>query len=199
MLLDANDCQLVLIDYQPRLMAVIDQREEVLQQAGRLVKLARLLEVPIWGTEQAPDKLGMLPPDWRGACQHVWSKVAFDSSDTPLRQRLCPARMPPAGNARSLPKHLRKPAEPARSTVLLAGCEAHVCVLQTAFMLLEHEELEVVVVTDACGSRRQRDRDAAFDRMAAEGVTLVTTEMVGFEWLRSAQHPRFTEALAVLK
>lgn len=199
MLLDASDCQLVLVDYQSRLMPAIEHGDQVLDRARRLVALARLFDVPLWGTEQMPDKLGPLPADLRGACRQVLPKAAFDGSDTALTRLLAPAPAAPAGNARSLPRHLRKPAEPARRTVLLAGCEAHVCVLQTAFLLLELEELEVVVVTDACGSRRERDRDAAFDRLAAEGVTLVTTEMVGFEWLRSARDPRFAQALAILK
>jgi hypothetical protein len=47
------------------------------------------------------------------------------------------------------------------------------------------------VVTDACSSRTERNRDAAFDRLAGAGVELVTMEMVGFEWLRSAGHPAF--------
>ncbi|MDW8337331.1 MAG: isochorismatase family protein [Tepidimonas sp.] len=198
MLLDANDCQLVLVDYQARLMPAIAHGEQVLERARRLVALARLFEVPVWGTEQVPDKLGPMPPELRQACRQVLPKAAFDASDTPLLRLLQPAAAP-AGNARSLPKHLRKPPEPTRATVLLAGCEAHVCVLQTAMTLLEHDELEVVVVSDACGSRRDRDRDAAFDRLAAEGVVLVTVEMVGFEWLRSARDPRLAQVLAELK
>jgi nicotinamidase-related amidase len=70
--------------------------------------------------------------------------------------------------------------------------------LQTAIGLLE-EEFEVYVVTDACGSRKVVDRDAAFDRLAGAGAELVTTEMVGFEWLRSADHPRFKEVHALIK
>jgi nicotinamidase-related amidase len=81
---------------------------------------------------------------------------------------------------------------------VLAGCEAHVCLLQTALELLE-QEFEVWVVTDACSSRTERNRDAAFDRLAGAGCELVTTEMVIFEWLRSADHPRFKEALALVK
>lgn len=72
--------------------------------------------------------------------------------------------------------------------VVIAGCEAHVCLLQTALELLE-EEFDVWVVTDACGSRTERNRDAAFDRLAGAGAELVTTEMVAFEWLRSCEHP----------
>ena len=89
-------------------------------------------------------------------------------------------------------------AEPSRNTVVIAGCEAHVCLLQTALELLE-QEFEVWVVTDACGSRTERNRDAAYDRLAGNGAELVTTEMVAFEWLRSADHPLFKSIHALIK
>ncbi|MDM7456359.1 MAG: isochorismatase family protein [Tepidimonas sp.] len=197
MLLDANDCQLVLVDYQARLMPAIARGGEVLQRAELLAGLAHLLDVPVWGTEQAPQRLGALAQTLRNRCRQVFAKTTFDACDSGLLTVLrAPTRS--AGNARSLPKHLQKPPAPARQTIVLAGCEAHVCLLQTALGLAE-QELDVWVVTDACGSRRDRDRDAAFDRLAANGVELVTAEMVGFEWLRDAQHPRFREALALLK
>lgn len=82
--------------------------------------------------------------------------------------------------------------------MVIAGCEAHVCLLQTALDLLE-EEFDVWVVTDACGSRTERNRDAAFDRLAGAGAELVTTEMVGFEWLRTASHPAFKAMQALIK
>ena len=82
--------------------------------------------------------------------------------------------------------------------MVLAGIEAHVCLLQTALELLE-EEMDVWVVTDACSSRTERNRDAAFDRLAGAGVELVTTEMVLFEWLRTAEHPHFKEIQALIK
>ena len=197
MLLDASDCQLVLVDYQARLMPAIAHGDEVLRRAELLANLAVMFDVPVWGTEQAPDRLGSLAPALRARCRRVFAKTTFDASGAGLLDALrAPAR--PAGNARSLPKHLQKPAAPARQTIVLAGCETHVCVLQTALGLVE-QELDVWVVTDACGSRRERDRDAAFDRLAAAGVELVTAEMVAFEWLRDARHPRFRDALALRK
>ncbi len=81
---------------------------------------------------------------------------------------------------------------------MLAGCEAHVCLLQTALDLLE-DEFDVWVVVDACSSRTERNRDAAFDRLAGAGAELVTTEMVAFEWLRSAEHPLFKEVQGLIK
>ncbi len=81
---------------------------------------------------------------------------------------------------------------------MVAGCESHVCLLQTVLDLLD-EEFEVWVVTDACSSRTERSRDAAFDRLAGAGAELVTTEMVAFEWLRTADHPAFKTVQALIK
>jgi nicotinamidase-related amidase len=92
----------------------------------------------------------------------------------------------------------QQPAAPARNTIVLAGVEAHICLLQTALGLLE-QEFDVWVVTDACTSRRERDRDAAFDRLAGNGIELVTSEMVVYEWLGDADHPEFAEVLQLVK
>ena len=96
--------------------------------------------------------------------------------------------------------YLQKPAaaEPVPSSIVLAGAEAHVCLLQTALDLLE-DEFDVWVVTDACTSRTERNRDAAYDRLAAAGAELLTTEMVLFEWLRTAEHDHFKEVQALIK
>ena len=80
---------------------------------------------------------------------------------------------------------------------MIAGCEAHVCLMQTALGLIE-DEFDVWVVTDACSSRTERNRDAGFDRLATAGAELVTTEMVTFEWLRTAEHPQFRDVLALI-
>ena len=70
--------------------------------------------------------------------------------------------------------------------------------MQTALELLE-EEFDVWVVTDACSSRSERNRDAAFDRLAGAGAELVTTEMVAFEWARTCEHMAFRDLLALIK
>jgi isochorismate hydrolase len=87
---------------------------------------------------------------------------------------------------------------PGTEDVLVAGCEAHVCVLQTVLGLLAARH-RVLVVTDAVGSRTAANREAALDRLARHGAELVTTEMVLFEWLRDATHPRFREVQALIR
>jgi len=200
MLLDASQSQLVLVDYQARLMPAIFESEAVAQNAVRLGRMARLFEVPAWGTEHNPSKLGESLPDIRALCRRTLSKMHFSGVEEGLGEWLRAPAKAPQGNARSLPKHLQKPAAAPeeRNAIVIAGCEAHVCLLQTALDLLE-DEFEVWVVTDACSSRTERNRDAAFDRLAGAGAELVTTEMVGFEWLRTAEHPALRELLALVR
>ena len=199
MLLDPEDSQLVLVDYQQRLMPALHGGPQALAHACLLAQVARVLAVPVFTTEQNPAGLGPTVDPLRALVGPALSKMDFSAASL-LMPRLRPAPKAAGGNARSLPRHLQKPAAPApgRDTVVIAGCETHVCLLQTALELLE-EEFDVCVVTDACASRTERNRDAAFDRLAGAGAELVTTEMVAFEWLRSADHPRFKEVLGWIK
>ena len=201
MLLDASESQLVLVDFQERLMPAIHEGAAALGNARRLAQIAQMLEVPVWGTEQNPSRLGANDAALRAPCRNTLPKMHFSAVEEGLGEWLRPPAKPQqGGNARSLPKHLQKPAQtaPDRNTILIAGCEAHVCLLQTALDLIE-DEFDVWVVTDACSSRTERNRDAAYDRLAGAGAELVTTEMVAFEWLRSCEHPAFKDMLALVK
>ena len=205
MLLDAAESQLVLVDYQAKLMPSIFEGPQVLANALRLGKMARLLGLPVWGTEENPSRLGENLPEIRALCGKTLSKMHFSAIEEGLGEWLRPEVKAPVeqrGNARSLPKHLQKAAAhnatPERTMIVVAGCEAHVCLMQTSLDLLE-DEFDVWVVTDACSSRTERNRDAAFDRLAGAGAELVTTEMVAFEWLRSAEHEHFKAVLEIVK
>ena len=200
MLLEVESSQLVLVDYQLKLMPAMRDAQSVWQRAEVLAKTAKLLQVPVWATEQNPSGLGETSHEIRQHCKRVLAKMAFSAVEEGLGEWLRPPTLAvPKGNARSLPRHLQKPAEPELGpSVVIAGCEAHVCLLQTALDLLE-DEFDVWVVTDACASRSDRDRDAAFDRLAGAGAELVTTEMVIFEWLRSAENPDFKEVQTWIK
>ena len=179
MLLDVDESQLVLVDYQARLMPVIDDGAAVLANALRLARIADRLAVPVWGTEQNPTRLGPNDEALRALCRQTFGKMQF------------------GGAAEGLAEALRASAKPTNQ-IVIAGCETHVCLLQTALQLLE-DGFDLWVVADACGSRTERNRDAGFDRLIGAGATLVTTEMVAFEWLRSCEHPAFKDVLALIK
>lgn len=202
MLLDAEECQLVLMDYQTRLMPAMLDAAAAVANAARLAQVAALMQVPVFATEQNPSRLGPTVEGLQAALQQararILSKMQFSAVEEGLGEWLRPEMQAPQGNARSLPKHLQKPVAARRQSIVLAGCEAHICMLQTALDLVE-DEFDVWVVTDACTSRTERNRDAAFDRLAGAGVELVTTEMVAYEWLRSAEHPAFKAMLQLVK
>src|SRR5262245_2545884 len=179
-LLDASTSQLVLVDYQARLMPAIHGGEEIVRNAVRLAALARALEIPIIATEQSPAKLGPSVPAVRDACSAVIAKTHFDAYRDGLREPV------------------QRSSAQGRSQIVTAGCEAHVCLLQTAIGMLA-DALDVWIVIDACGSRSEHNRQAALRRLEDSGAKCVTTEMVGFEWVRHAGHPAFKTLQALVR
>lgn len=175
----ADASVLVLVDYQARLMPAIHDAETVTARAVRLAAAAHLLDIPVIGTEQNPAGLGPGDARLRSACRHTVEKTHFDA----CADGLIPALQAHASD---------------RSDVVIAGCEAHVCMMQTALGLLRADR-RVWVVENASGSRRPADHAAAMRRLAAAGATIVTHEMVLFEWLQHCRHDRFKDVLALVK
>ena len=87
---------------------------------------------------------------------------------------------------------------PACPDLVVCGCETHVCVLQTVLGLLRAGR-HVFLVRDAVGSRRAENKETAIRRMERNGAEIVTTEMVAFEWLATAEDPRLRGVLALVK
>lgn len=90
MLLDDQESQLVLVDYQARLMPAIFEADLVLANAMRLAQAAHWMEVPTYGTEQNPDKLGQNPADLRALCRRTISKMSFSACPDGLSELLRP-------------------------------------------------------------------------------------------------------------
>src|SRR5215468_1169081 len=155
MVLSPDGAVLLLIDLQERLMPVIADHEVVVARAVRLAEAATLLDVPVRATEQNPAGLGRTVPPLAGYPQEIMTKTTFSAAGDPGFAALLPA----AGE------------------IVVAGVEAHVCVLQTVLDLLA----------------------AALDRARRYGAEIVTSEMVLFEWLRDARHPRFREVHKLVK
>jgi nicotinamidase-related amidase len=167
---------LLVVDFQTRLMPAIDAAEAAVANAGRLIQAANLLAVPVLATEQNPKGLGGTVPALALPPHLVLDKMTFDASRAEgFFERLGP-----------------------RPDVVVTGCEAHVCVLQTVLGLIEAGR-RVHVVADAVGSRRPDNKAAALRRMERHGAEIVTTEMVVFEWLGSAEHERFRDVVKLIK
>ena len=174
-LMDASHSTLLVIDFQTRLMPAIHEGGAAIANTARLIEAARLLELPMVTTEQNPKGLGSTVPAVAGAGP-VIEKMSFGACAQP-------AFLAAIGTDRDL---------------VVTGCEAHVCVLQTVIGLLGLGR-RVYVVRDAVGSRRAESKETAMARMAGHGAEIVTAEMVVFEWLRSADHEKFRAVSTLIR
>ena len=177
---NARRSVLVLVDYQERLMPQIHRGAEALALGLRLGRIAQELGVPVLGTEQNPRGLGPNGAELRALCSHTLPKMHFDACQDGLLDLVRAAR------------------DPAPADVVVAGCEAHVCLLQTALGLLR-AGFTVWVVASACGARSPDDHALAMQRLRAAGAQIVGMEMVLFEWLQTCDHPQFKAVLQRLK
>jgi nicotinamidase-related amidase len=176
-LLSAERSVLLLVDLQQRLMPAIHDGDAVVTRAVRLAEAAVLLDVPVLATEQYPAGLGPTVGPLAGYPRATMAKTTFSAAADPGFHGLLPA---------------------GTREVVIAGCETHVCVLQTALELLGSRH-RVILAADAAGSRDPADHRAAIDRARQHGVEVVTSEMVLFEWLRDARHPSFRQVHKLLK
>lgn len=179
MKLDRARSALVLVDYQAKLMPAIDGAEGAVLEAVYLGRVAAALGVPVLATEQNPTRLGPNDPRVHAVAGRTLAKVSFDACAEGLVEAL-------------------KATRPGLDQVVVGGCEAHVCVLQTAFGL-QAAGLKVAVVPSACGSRRPEDKVQALQRLAHAGVVLAGAESVTYEWLGAASDPAFKQVLALVK
>jgi nicotinamidase-related amidase len=176
-LLTAEGAVLLLIDFQQRLMPAIHDGETILARAVRLAEAARLLDVPVRATEQNPAGLGRTVAPLAAYPGAVLPKTSFSATGDPGFPAMLPA---------------------GTSEIVVAGCEAHVCVLQTVLGLLGSGH-RVLLAADAAGSRDPADKAAAIARAGRHGAEIVTSEMVLFEWLRDSRHPQFRAVQKLLK
>ncbi len=175
MLLDRETSQLLLIDLQEKLVPAIDGGDAVVSRAAALLRMARLLKIPVLATEHMAERIGGTVPSLDLASGEVFAKASFSA----MRQDGFRERM-------------------ARRQVVVCGTEAHVCVMQTA-LDLHDAGFSVAVVVDAVGSRHVLDRETALHRMEGAGIARVSAEMVMFEWLGGGNDPAFREALKIIK
>ncbi|RFA28592.1 hydrolase [Alkalilimnicola ehrlichii] len=172
MLLNTEQSIVIVVDVQARLLPGVHENEKLVKNCSWLVKLAHLLKVPVLGSEQYPQGLGHTEENLRNlvGAENIVGKTHFSCIDAPeFAQRF----------------HALK-----RRQVVICGMESQACVLQSALRLLE-EGLSVHVAADAISARDTRDTEIALKRMEQAGVTLVTREMVGFEWIRRSDAEAF--------
>src|SRR5271167_3347752 len=181
-LLQAEQCALVVVDIQEKLLPPIFNKDELVKNSQLLVRLANVLEIPVVVTTQYAQGLGAVVPEIASLLNKAPSIDKLDFS--------CFGSNDFRSTLKSLPGN--------RNTVLLCGMEAHICVMQTALGALNDGYL-VHVASDAIGSRVRWNWDIGIDRMRAAGAVISTTEMMIYELLQSSGTQEFKEMLPYLK
>jgi nicotinamidase-related amidase len=180
--LEAEQCALVVVDIQEKLLPPIFNKEALVKNSQLLIRLAKILDLPIMVTTQYSKGLGATVPEIASLLEGItaFDKLEFScfGSDQ-FRSRL-----------KALPGN--------RNTVLLCGMEAHICVMQTALGALNEGYL-VHVASDAVGSRAEWNWKIGLDRMKSAGAVISSTEMMMYELLRCSGTPQFKELLQYLK
>jgi len=166
---------LVIIDLQEKLAAAMPPGvyERLQSNVLTLIEAASILSIPIICTLQYPRGLGPLDTRIRAALPEsaaLIEKTCFSCDDS-------------AAFTDCLQKT-------DKHQLLLAGMEAHICVLQTA-LALRHRGHQIFTIQDAVSSRRRSHYENAIERLKQAGIPSIVTESVLFEWLRDSTHPQF--------
>jgi nicotinamidase-related amidase len=173
MLIDAKQSALLVVDVQGKLVPAIAGWQALLDQVIWLIRVARRMEIPVLACEQYPQGLGPTHP-----------LVAAELPEGCIAGKLHFSAV--AGGCHGFA------AAGSFPQLVVCGTESHVCVLQTVMELLASGR-QVFVVEEAVGSRRDSDKALALARMRQAGASVVSREMVAFEWLRKADSDLFRE------
>ncbi|MHB1341721.1 MAG: isochorismatase family protein [Coriobacteriia bacterium] len=170
---------LVVIDMQTALAAAMSRKTEVVAATAMLMRAAGVLGIPVITTRQYPEGLGEIVPALADlAHSTAVDKLTFDC-------------MADEGFVSAL-------AGTGKRQVVVCGMEAHICVAQTTLGLLA-AGFDAHVVADAVCSRRDLDRDVAFERLRSAGARVTTAEAVVYEALGAAGTGEFKAVLALVK
>jgi nicotinamidase-related amidase len=172
-----HECVLVVIDVQDKLMPAIADKESLLSNTVRLVKVCHLTGIPVVVTEQ--EKLGNTVAEIKNelSAETAVQKVHF--------------------NCFSCEDFAERVKKTGRKTLILAGVEAHICVTQTALHALSLYNVQII--SDAVSSRLTDNRNVALQRMRDAGATITSTEMFIYEILQKAGTDEFRFVLPLIK
>ncbi len=177
---DLNNTIALIIDEQEKLMPVIHEAASVLRNTRILVEGLNILQVPFLITQQYTKGMGMTvePLQQSAGTSEYLEKRTFSCWDT---------------------EEIRKKIEDSgRKQVLLAGVEAHICLMQTAIDLID-AGYDVFVAVNCISSRKQCDKDIAVARMIQAGVQVTSYESILFELMRTSTHPEFKAVSKLIK
>jgi nicotinamidase-related amidase len=189
-ILSSDHSIVLVIDLQGKLMEMIHRPRLVIDATKRLLQLAEVFEVPVILTEQYPQGLGVTHPEVR---------TAYDSLATP-KQYVDKLSFGCCGEPRFMEalEQARPGLPPAQRQIVVAGIEAHVCVMATVLELLRLGH-QVFVCWECVSGRGEEYYQRALQRMAQAGAQLINHESACFEWARNSTHSGFKRMNQILR
>ncbi len=179
-LLPPAEALVAMIDIQQNHFHTVVDAPSTLDRTVRFLAATRLLDVPIAWTEHYPKAFG---PTLAAVAE-----VLSDLEPIPKTSFGCFGE----------PRFVQAVRKHGRPTLYLVGTETHICIQQTALSALERG-MDVVAVADCLSARSERDHRWALRRLEAAGAVVTTWEALTYEWMRSADHPRFKQVLSLVK
>ncbi len=180
--LESEQCSLIVVDIQEKLLPPIFQKEQLVRNSQLLIRAAGVLKIPTVITTQYAKGLGRTVPEI--------------ASLLPETEAIDKDRFSCFGSEAFCTLLKRLPGN--RNTLLLCGMESHICVAQTALAALR-EGYIVHVASDAVSSRTEWNWKIGLERMRDSGAVISSTEMMIYELMRSSSSPAFKEMLPHLK
>jgi len=177
-LAELGNSAVLAVDIQPRFLAPIQGAASVVSRSRFVLECARVLGVPILGSEQIPDRMGGTCDELADLLPATFGKGRFSCAGEPAFEEWLTST--------------------ERTEVVLIGIETPICVMQTALDLLARG-VRVDVVEDAVGGRSIASHSAALERLRAAGAEVLHSESLVYEWMRTAEHPEFRSILSLVK
>jgi isochorismate hydrolase len=179
-LLTVEKSALLVIDIQEKILPVIKDYQTVVSNSLKLIRGFKILDLPVFYTEQYPKGLGNTLPELKSELEgaEFFEKMSFS-----------------CGGAENL---FSKFKELNKTQIIICGIEAHVCVQQTVLDLLSNQ-FQVNVAADAVSSRKEKDYLIALDRMTKHGAEITTTESILFELLNICGTDKFKQVSKLVK
>jgi nicotinamidase-related amidase len=169
---------LLVVDVQPSFMKAIWEADRVLDRSTFLIEIARLTDVPVLASTQNAARMGGSAPEIDPLVGEPVNKMSFSCAGSPQWM----ARLTALG----------------RNQAVIVGIETHICVGQTADDLLT-AGWEVVVCPDAVSARTPDRHKLGMERIRDAGAVPAHSEAVAYEWLGTAENPKFRQALELVK
>ncbi len=170
----------VVVDIQQKLMLYINEHEQLIKNLEILIDGLNLLKVPFILHEQYPKGLGKTIPQVKSRLEELEpiEKTSFSC----------------LGSEQSKNQILNS----KKKIAIVFGTETHICVLQTCLDLLAYD-MQVVLVADCSGSRKDLDHQMAIKRLEKAGVIITTYESLLFEICESSENSKFKELSSLIK